>query len=314
MSGTVADRKRLLRVTEGNLRNSHLYVHGHYDFFPGDCIGGPKRRNGNGAAIRIFLEGLNRTIETDIGSDARTGAPRRFFRGRTWVREFYEFHEIGTGDVLAIERVGRREYRLYPFEAKGDRQHDWHGWLDDVPPGRGPTVLELFAGCGGMALGFKRAGYRTVLANEWDSAACETLRANITERVAQCAIQEMDRFPAADVIAGGPPCQGFSNLGERVPSDPRNQHWREFMRAIEHCYAKAFVVRDSRRIVPVELFIAITKFAESLGYGVPGRVPCAASCQAAWIRRHAALIYPLNASLLPASLADANGVPYAIAA
>jgi len=280
----------LLRVTEGNLRNSHLYVHGHYDFFPGDCIGGPKRQNGNGAAIRIFLEGLNRAIETDIGSDARTGAPRRFFRGRTWVREFYQFHEIGTGDVLALERVGKREYRLYPFEAKGDRQHDWHGWLDDVPPGRGPTVLELFAGCGGMALGFKRAGYRTVLANEWDSAACETLRANITERVAQCAIQEMDRFPAADVIAGGPPCQGFSNLGERVPNDPRNQLWRHFMRAVEAVRPRAFVMENVPPLLASQEFVEIKKLAESLGYGVAGRVLNAADYGVPQTRKRAIVV------------------------
>lgn len=166
MSGTVADRKRLLRVTRGNLRNNHLYVNGHYDFFPTDCIGASKRKNGNGTTIRIFLTGLNHTVETDIGSDARTGQPRRFFRGRTWVREFYEHHDIKTGDVLALERVGRRAYRLYPFDSKSDRQDDWHELLDVPLEGRGPTVLELSVGCAGMAFCFKRAGYRTGLANQ----------------------------------------------------------------------------------------------------------------------------------------------------
>lgn len=290
MSGTVADRKRLLRVTKGNLRNNHLYVHGHYDFFPADSIGASKRKNGKGTAIRIFLEGLNRTIETDIGSDARTGEPRRFFRGRTWVREFYDHHGISTGDVLALERIGKREYRLYPFESKADRQHDWHEFLDDEPPGRGPTVLELFAGCGGMALGFKRAGYRTVLANEWDAAACETLRANITDRVAQCAIQEMDRFPSADVIAGGPPCQGFSNLGERVPNDPRNQLWRHFMRAVEEVRPKAFVMENVPPLLASQEFIEIKKLAESLGYGVAGRVLNAADYGVPQTRKRAIVI------------------------
>lgn len=40
MSGTVADRKRLLRVTAGNLRQNHIYINGHYDFFPKDALGG----------------------------------------------------------------------------------------------------------------------------------------------------------------------------------------------------------------------------------------------------------------------------------
>ena len=112
MSGTVADRKRLFRVTAGNLRQNHLYVHGHYDFFPADCIGASRKSaNGNGVAIRVILEGLGETIETDIGSDAGTGKPRRFFRGRTWVRRFYEYHNIKTGDVLAMERLGKRRYR-----------------------------------------------------------------------------------------------------------------------------------------------------------------------------------------------------------
>ena len=185
MSGTVADKKRLFRVTAGNLRQNHLYIHGHYDFFPVDCIGASRKSgNGNGVAIRILLDGLRKTVETDIGSDARTGKPRRFFRGRTWIRQFYEYHNIKTGDVLALERVGKRRYRLYPFDAKTERQHDWHELLDVPLPGRGPSVVELFAGCGGMALGFKRAGFRTVLANEWDAAACETLRKNITGHVA----------------------------------------------------------------------------------------------------------------------------------
>lgn len=297
MSGTVADRKRLLRVTAGNLRNNHLYVTGHLDFFPPGCVGGARKdagRNGNGAGIQVFLAGLNRVVETDIGCDARTGKPRGFFRGRTWVREFFEHHRIKTGDVLALERTAARQYRLYPFEAKTERRDDWHRFLAGPVAGEGPTVLELFAGCGGMALGFKRAGYRTVLANEWDSAACETLRANVTDRVAQCAIQEMDRFPDADVIAGGPPCQGFSNLGERVPNDPRNQLWRHFMRAVEQVRPRAFVLENVPPLLSSQEFVEITKLGESLGYGVVGRVLNAADYGAPQTRKRAIVIGLVN--------------------
>lgn len=212
MSGTVAETKRLLQVTAGNVQNHHIYVANHYDFFPADALGGPNRRE-QGKPIRILLDGLDQVVETDIGCDRKSGKPRRMFRGRAWVRQFFEHHDIKPGDVLAIVRADERTYRLYPFHAYADRNDDWTGWLQDEPEGDGPTVIELFAGCGGMALGFKRAGFRTVLANEWDAAACETLQTNITPRVAQCAIEEVDRFPKADVVAGGPPCQGFSNLG-----------------------------------------------------------------------------------------------------
>lgn len=291
MSGTVSEKKRLFRVTAGNLRQNHLYINGHYDFFPPDCIGASRRSTSkNGVAIRIFLEGLGETIETDIGSDAKTGRPRSFFRGRTWIRRFYEHHDIQTGDVLALERLALRRYRLYPFDAKTDRQLDWHEFLDKPLPGRGPTVIELFAGCGGMALGFKRAGFRTVLANEWDAAACDTLRRNITDRVAQCAIQEIDRFPKADVVAGGLPCQGFSNLGERVPNDPRNQLWRQFMRAVEDATPKAFLIENVPPLLKSQEFVEITRLGEALGYQVEGRVLNAADYGVPQARKRAIVI------------------------
>ena len=74
MSGTVADKKRLLRVTSGNLKNNHLYINGHFDFFPQDCIGpskASKRKNGN---IEIFLEGI--FLEVEHGFVAFTNTTR----------------------------------------------------------------------------------------------------------------------------------------------------------------------------------------------------------------------------------------------
>jgi len=109
LSGTVGDRKRLIRVTAGNLRNHSITIHGHYDFFPADCIGPPKKsRAGQTRPIEIVLEGLNKTIETDIGTDAKTGKPRRIFRGRKWAREFFEHHRIRTGYVLHAVTLGER--------------------------------------------------------------------------------------------------------------------------------------------------------------------------------------------------------------
>lgn len=101
----------MLHVTGPNLVHNHLYVTGNYDFFPVDCIGGPKRL-ANSPTIQIYLDGLGRTVKTDIGCDAKTKNPRGFFRGRKWVRQFYEHHAVKEGALLSLERLSERGYRL----------------------------------------------------------------------------------------------------------------------------------------------------------------------------------------------------------
>ena len=118
------------------MRNSHLYVHRHYDFFPKDCVGPPKK-NGRPQerGIKIFLDGLGETVETDIGTSATTGKPRGFFRGRAWARRFYEYHNVQAGDVLGLRRLDARRYRMF---------------VDSRANGNGEvgTVAEFFSGIG----------------------------------------------------------------------------------------------------------------------------------------------------------------------
>jgi len=135
-----------------------------------------------------------------------------------------------------------------------------------------PLQAGLVLSGGGLTLGFKNAGFRTALAVEWDADACDTLRANITERVAQCAVEEIDLFPQADVVVGGPPCQGFSNLGERVPYDPRRQLWRQFLRAIVDANPRVFIMENVPPLLKSQEFIEIRREGEKLGYQVEGRV------------------------------------------
>ena len=118
-------------------------------------------------------------------------------------------------------------------------------------------MIDLFAGCGGMTRGFTAAGYRPVLAVEHDRAAAATYAANFGDHVAAVDIAALDlaRVPHADVIIGGPPCQGFSNLGSRAVDDPRNQLWREYLRVVEHVRPKVFVIEN------VDRFLAAPEFA-----------------------------------------------------
>ena len=290
MSGRVGHRKRLICVKAANLRANHLYLTGHTDFFPADCYGPASEKAGAARLLRLDVEGLPEPVMTDIPTDARTGKPRRFFRKRGWVREFFAKHGIKAGDTIAIERLSSHRFRITPFEAKEERDAPATFSFHIEPDGDGPRVIELFAGCGGMALGFKDAGFRTVLANEWDKDACDSLRANITDRVLNCAIQEIEKFPDADVIAGGPPCQGFSNLGERVPNDPRNQLWRHYFRCVEQVRPKIFVLENVPPLLKSAEFVEMQRLAENLGYRLSARVLNAADYGVPQTRKRAIVI------------------------
>lgn len=113
-----------------------------------------------------------------------------------------------------------------------------------------PTVIDLFAGCGGMTVGFAAEGFEPVLAVEWDRFAAATYAANWGEHhVIPGDIAEVkeSQIPAADLVIGGPPCQGFSNLGLKALDDPRNQLWREYMRFIRTARPKVFVIENVDR-------------------------------------------------------------------
>lgn len=272
MSGRVGHRKRLICVTAADLRSARLDLAGHADFFPPDCFGEPGAKGKAGALLTLDVEGLAEPVQTDIPTAPDGGKERHAFRLREWVREFFQKHSIKPGDTISIERLNSHHFRISPFEAKEQRDCPVAFAASHKPQDEGLRVIELFAGCGGMALGFKNAGFQTVLANEWDADACKTLRANITDRVLNCAIQEIQKFPKADVVAGGPPCQGFSNLGERVPNDPRNQLWRHYFRCVEQARPRFFVLENVPPLLASAEFIEMVKLSTKLGYKVEGRV------------------------------------------
>jgi DNA (cytosine-5)-methyltransferase 1 len=290
MSGGVGHRKRLICVKAGNLRNNHLYLTGHTDFFPADAFGPSSSKFGIGKELRLDIAGLPEPVYTDIPTELRTGRPRLFFRKRKWVREFFHKHGIRPGDTVAIERISSHHFRVQPFDAREQRDHPKSFAFRGEPEGDGPTVIELFAGCGGLALGFKKAGFRSVLANEWDKDACDTLRANITDRVLNCAIQEIEKFPKADVVVGGPPCQGFSNLGERVPNDPRNQLWRHYFRCVKQVRPKIFVLENVPPLLKSAEYVEMKRLAENLGYKVKDDVLNAADYGVPQTRKRAIVI------------------------
>jgi DNA (cytosine-5)-methyltransferase 1 len=113
-----------------------------------------------------------------------------------------------------------------------------------------PTLIDLFSGSGGMTIGFADQGFKPILAVEWDRAAAATYAANFGEDhtiAGDIALVEAKEIPLADIIIGGPPCQGFSNLGLKSLADPRNQLWREYIRFIHVAKPKVFVIENVDR-------------------------------------------------------------------
>lgn len=121
-------------------------------------------------------------------------------------------------------------------------------------------VIDLFSGCGGMTAGFVSAGYDPILSVEWDLQAAATYAANFGADHTYCgdiaALHNRD-VPRADVVIGGPPCQGFSNLGSRNDSDPRNKLWQEYLRVVVRAKPKIFVIENVDRFLTSAEFEAL---------------------------------------------------------
>ena len=116
--------------------------------------------------------------------------------------------------------------------------------------------LELFAGCGGLALGIARAGFKHDLVVEFDRDSVTTLNENKERKlryvrhwdISQVDARQLDYRDHEDVdlVSGGPPCQPFSIGGKHLgPRDPRNM-WPEAMRAIRALRPKAFIFENVR--------------------------------------------------------------------
>lgn len=152
------------------------------------------------------------------------------------------------------------------------------------------TLIDLFAGAGGFTLGFFQTGFVPVFAVENNKDAAATYQANFGSHCISEDINEVTRFPKADVIIGGPPCQGFSNLGAHIPNDPRNQLWRHYVRAVEQVKPAVFVVENVPPLLNSEEGRQLIKMTRALGYEVEGRILNAADYGAPQLRKRAIII------------------------
>lgn len=142
--------------------------------------------------------------------------------------------------------------------------------------------MDLFAGVGGMSLGFEQAGFDVVAAVEIDPIHAAAHHHNfpytrvLVKSVAGVTAKEIREFAgigdsSVDVVFGGPPCQGFSMMGHRMLDDPRNHLVRDFVRLVAELDAEAFVLENVRGLTVgrhQEFLMSVVRAFQDLGYTV----------------------------------------------
>ncbi|WP_271893346.1 DNA cytosine methyltransferase [Candidatus Phyllobacterium onerii] len=145
----------------------------------------------------------------------------------------------------------------------------------------GLKFVDVFAGCGGLSLGLKRAGWECLMAIEKDQHAFQTYRTNLLEGAGPSAIASWPKGVAikpweiasfrqecasfldnargrVDLLAGGPPCQGFSHAGRRQVNDPRNSLFLDYLSLVSDLMPKAVLIEN------------VKGFTADFGGGLPG--------------------------------------------
>jgi DNA (cytosine-5)-methyltransferase 1 len=151
-----------------------------------------------------------------------------------------------------------------------------------------PIGIDLFAGAGGMSLGFEQAGFDVAAAVEIDPVHCAIHKYNfpntvvIPRSVAELTGESVRRMAGIgdsviDCVFGGPPCQGFSMIGQRILDDPRNRLVMDFVRLVSELDARTFVFENVKGLTVGKQRAVLSELVEAFserGYAVrmPWRV------------------------------------------
>jgi DNA (cytosine-5)-methyltransferase 1 len=161
-----------------------------------------------------------------------------------------------------------------------------------------PRLIDLFAGAGGMTLGFTKLtghSFEPVWANDFNDYAAQTYNANFGNHCTVGDIVDIlenprTKIPKADVVIGGPPCQGFSLLNKNREDDPRKQLWRPFMDIVERSGASVFVMENVPQLLDSFEHDEIIGIAESLGFKLRWAKLCAADYGVPQVRWRAFIV------------------------
>lgn len=139
-------------------------------------------------------------------------------------------------------------------------------------------VASLFAGIGGLDLGFEYAGFNIVWANDFDKWACQTYRANVNDKIVEGDITQLkSTIPDHDVLIGGFPCQPFSTLGKLkgFEDENRGNMFFEIMDIVKKHDTKVIVLENVKNLTTHDhgnTFSTIKRLLDEAGYNVNYKV------------------------------------------
>lgn len=154
-------------------------------------------------------------------------------------------------------------------------------------------LIDLFCGAGGMSLGFREEGVEPVLALDNDAAAIRTHALNFSGKALCGDIErwlETAKIPQADVVIGGPPCQGFSLLNRKRDGDSRRALWEPYLEIAHQSDARVFVMENVAELFRSPELIAIREKALQYGFATKAAIVNAADYGAPQTRKRTIVI------------------------
>jgi DNA (cytosine-5)-methyltransferase 1 len=154
-------------------------------------------------------------------------------------------------------------------------------------------LIDLFAGAGGMSLGFLNEGIEPILALDNDAAAVETHKLNFGGDAYCANIEEWletAEVPQADVVIGGPPCQGFSLLNKKRNGDSRRALWEPYLEIANRSGARVFIMENVAELFRSPELDEIRAKAKVFGFETKAGVVNAADYGAAQTRKRTIVV------------------------
>ena len=254
-AATIKKSKRLTRITETGGRST---LYGRIDYQkPSYTITTYFNRPGNGTYVHPIHE--------------RVISVREVARFQSFQDDYY----IYGNKTQCLKQVGNAVPPLLAYQI-GQNIVEKTGCTKSI---------DLFCGAGGMNVGLKAAGITSLMSNDIEESACITLKINnpeipvlcgdITEEQTKATLTKAAKKGEAEIICGGPPCQGFSLAGYRSSKDPRNQLFREFVDLVKRVSPKIIVFENVEGLLSYQggaTYREVHQLFSELGYNTEGHL------------------------------------------